>query len=308
MIYVNPRSIWFDEIGQIVGLTFKFFDFLFRCRRNIYDKPFGGLVVYLAGDFLQAQGDYQKKEFHKTYANAIFQDPSFRENYTLVYFPPELDKRHEGDEKFGKVINDLRIGDLKEEHIQFLKDIGKNLENLNEIREAVQIVNKKLCINYNRHIHSCNDSEKGIVSDRLMSQNKIYQEKYNDQWIWPLNSCKGVSFICTESRQNAEYDKCYAKSLESSSTKKKNFIAKTTLVWRTGNGDDFSEKEILNKRDHLSLIACTGYDEALTQLQCTEIIIVEGNTYGIRFNSKEGFRHELVKVTRVGDHEVFQFF
>jgi hypothetical protein len=272
---------------------------VFRCRRGRHDEPFGGLVVYLAGDCLQAQSDIQKRDinfkdrFHSDYSKIIFENPDYMKIFSLVYFPEDFNKRHV-DEKFRNLVSDLRVGNLKGEHVDYLKKLGGNITNLSVIKEAMLIVNGDV-LNDKRNIFHANIADKSVVLSRQQQCSDAYNNIDKTKWLWPLEN---VQIIYSEKKQLQKYEWYYQNSLkknESLNTFKATvriLAMKDEVLLRTIDvtGDNITKQQ--------------WFLEESCSLPNDEIVIVKGNTFSIVSNSHQGYRHEPVKVIEVDENKV----
>ena len=301
------RSIYIDEFAQWSERTLHFWDLVFRCRRGRHDEPFGGLVVYLAGDCLQSQSDIQKKhKYHSDYSKIIFENPEYMKIFSLVYFPEEFNKRHV-DKTFRKLVSDLRVGNLKDEHIKYLQTLGRSIPNVDKIKKAMLIVNGDVSavLQKGNYIFAANEYDRQVVSSRQTKCKDAFEEVGNAQRLWPLDTAGNVQIIFSEIKQWQKYESYYQNSLRNINPSHVT-IFKATINILAYKGEDFLGKVDLGNfgLKGTNLMKQSWYLEVSSSLPNDEIVIVQGNTYSIVINSKEGYRHEPVKVIEVDENKV----
>jgi len=302
------RSIYISEIEQQNLPHFIFLDMICRCKRGIYDRPFGGLVVYLDGDFLQSVGWFAKfKNYNKTYGFPLFFGDVFKEEFWTVFFPEEFNKRFK-DEEHRQFIMDLRLRICTDKQVQYWKaNVGKNIENLYGIRNSMNIVDGFLIRkNPHKNLHADSQQDRDIVDHRLnvcwQSSNGLY---LGYGYKFPINILGGVSLMCTERLQLAEYQNSYRLGLNTYSNSNKNnvFSSKTAVVFFDVNHKLVYTKLLTTLTNELDALRryVQGFTEVENQLPDENIIIIEGSNYSICVNTKADqlYRHDIVKVLKI---------
>ena len=228
-------------------------------------------------------------------------------NFSLVYFPEEFNKRHV-DEKFRKLVSDLRVGNLKEEHIEYLQNLGSKIDNIDKIRNAMLIVNGDVSAaavlqkGYD-NIFAANTTDRQVVSWRQTKCTKSYEEVYKTQCLWPLDDAGNVQIICSEKKQLQEYQSYYQNSLKN--IKLPHYLFKAEINILAYNDKTLLKTFVIKDDTKKALTRQSWYLEACNLLPNDEIVIVQGNTYSIFNNSNQGHRHEVVKVIGVNtDNQV----
>lgn len=239
-----------------------------------------------------------KERFHADYLNIIFDNPMYTQNFSLVYFPSEYDKRH-ADETYRNLISDLRVLNLQEWHVEYLQELGSNIENLKELRNGGLIVNGSVLVkNKQEYIFSENENDKKVVLKRKNDCLDAYKRIHKD-WIWPAGN---VQILYSETKQHEAYNLYYSTSLKANKSILTKVFKATTKVIAYKN-DEYLLEVVIND---LNWSKYKWYKEIANMLPDDEIVIVEGNTYSISINSKQGHRHEAVKVLNVNKDEVIQ--
>ncbi len=117
-----------------------FFDKVEFVARNVRgnDKPFGGIQLVLSGDFLQLPPVCKANEAGKKFC---FEAESWSECVTKS-IELRIVKR-QNDEKFIKILQLMRIGQLCENHKQVLLDTGRQNIEKNGIKATILCTHKE---------------------------------------------------------------------------------------------------------------------------------------------------------------------
>lgn len=283
---------------------FQFLDVICRIRRGILNEPFGGLVVYLDGDFLQAKGYYEQlRKYNSTYKMPLFSSETFLKNFHTVYFPEEFNKRFKTVEH-RNFIMDLRLGrNLTENHVQYLNaNSGGNISNKEEIREAMNIVNGLLMLENTKMIFAEKGDDSDVVTHRIrVCKDAVHRSGANRYYRFPIGILQGVSLMCTERKQQYAYSLTYRRYLESLGNSATTFVSKTEVVFFNKNHVKMASRECSSDMLFRMRRELEGFADVEKQLPEESIIIKEGLDYCICVNSKADklYRHDTVKVSKI---------
>jgi len=295
------RGLWLDEM-QLSESEFIFFDMVCRCRRGVHDRPFGGLVLHFSGDFLQATGRFPKQNLGHSHYHLLFFSQMFREEFRTVWFPADLNKRQEKEPEFRDAICDMRVGELDNKIVDFLKNAGTNIpEHIqNEIRNTMLHANYDIITTSKEYsiYYSKDTPNEKVVNSRI---NKCYQQaKTNGMHCkFPFESFKNVTIICTEQRQHEMYQHLYQRSIRDF-PECEMFTSQTKINFFDANRN-FVESCACSVNQLYNLKKLQSFNDVEKQLPHETLYVCQGLDYSICVNSKADnlYRHNIVKVLEI---------
>ncbi|CBY19601.1 unnamed protein product [Oikopleura dioica] len=156
------RTIIIDEISMI---TADFFDLLEGVARGVRgnEKPFGGIQLIVAGDFLQLPPVSKGFGDDAERAKFCFQADSWNESINKVFELKEV-FRQANDVEFCKMLNVIRTGCMPKWVVERIKGTKANHSDLPDL-----IVPTKL-MTHNNQVDSLNKSE----LEKLQTDEKVY--------------------------------------------------------------------------------------------------------------------------------------
>lgn len=191
-----------DEISLLSAELFEKINLIYRHFRKSKDY-FGGIQLFLTGDFLQTEAIFNEKDFHDTIMDKrlLFESELFNEMFPT---PMIFNKNHrqKDDTTYYDLLSRIRIGKHTQEDIQLLKTKCNNYNNeLKEIKNkgitplnlvisnalALQI-NKKNMDNIHESYTYYNYSvtKFGHNSDLLKNMEKDLEKQFNTKGLLKL--------------------------------------------------------------------------------------------------------------------------
>lgn len=187
----NTRTLVIDEISMVDGDFFAKLEVLARAVRG-NDRPFGGLQLILAGDFLQLPpvsgrgnqdrpGQGVREQQHPRFC---FEVPAWKTTITRTFELTEV-FRQKGDDAFCTVLNEMRLGHLSEASVKLLlprlvAGIGAghaSATRLMPLRSEVERVNQRAlaALPGTLEIFEARDTGDSAELDRLTSVRQVLE-------------------------------------------------------------------------------------------------------------------------------------
>lgn len=167
---LRTKILAIDEVSMISANLLEILDQVFRAVKQ-NDKVMGGMQILLFGDFLQLPpvakygDDFKNSQF-------CFHSQSWQELDLKIFNFKEIFRQN--DEKFIKILNNLRIGKIDEEDEENLRSRIKANDNNLSIRPTI-------LTSHNYKAEQINETE----LKKIPSQEQVYSAKYfgNDSKI-----------------------------------------------------------------------------------------------------------------------------
>jgi ATP-dependent exoDNAse (exonuclease V) alpha subunit len=126
----RTRALAIDEISMLSSEVLEILNYVFqKIRQN--DRPMGGIQILLFGDFLQLPPVNKfGSDFNFCFNSDIWQSLNMRNFVLREIF-------RQSDEKFIKILNNLRFGNLDEDDVEALESRVKAKDNSLAIRPTI---------------------------------------------------------------------------------------------------------------------------------------------------------------------------
>ncbi len=170
----QTKILAIDEISMISAALFELLDHVLRAVRE-NSQPFGGLQMLLFGDFLQLP---PITKFGETKQDFCFNSKVWNDLDLKNFNLKQIFRQH--DDKFIKILNNLRFGELDEDDIKHLKSrLNANDDNL-AIRPTILTSHNQKADNINQdELKKIPYEEKIFTAEFFGDQNKIDLLKKN---------------------------------------------------------------------------------------------------------------------------------
>ena len=157
------RMLAIDEISMISPKIFDLINELLKAVRQ-NEKPFGGLQIILFGDFLQLPPVYKDNESSPQY-QFCFHSNAWKELNLRTFILKTAFRQQ--DEKFVKLLNNIRFGKIDEEDIDILRSRYNKADNSQHIKPTI-------LVSHNSQVDNINKSE----LNKIPHPSKIFKSHF----------------------------------------------------------------------------------------------------------------------------------
>ncbi len=182
----KPDVLIIDEISMMSAKLFDILDILGKKCRKQPTLPFGGIQIIMSGDFYQLPPIKEANELDSSSSAFCFESP--RWNFTFDSVIQLSTIFRQTDERYIKILNQLRVGKLSKKTFQTLSEIAKNKKSAASSKD----ITPTILLPRRRAVDNINKSEMNKLTGermkfKLMVNNKlpIDKKQYPDIHLFP---------------------------------------------------------------------------------------------------------------------------